>query len=50
MRRHCLPHKGAPDIGEKIADVLQVKKGETTPDYKFTHKTVACLGTCFWRL
>ncbi|WP_347275074.1 NAD(P)H-dependent oxidoreductase subunit E [Candidatus Kuenenia sp.] len=39
--------KGAPDIGEKIADVLQVEEGETTPDYKFTHKTVACLGTCF---
>jgi len=39
--------KGAPDIGGKIMDTLQVKEGEMTSDYNFTYKTVACLGTCF---
>lgn len=39
--------KGAPDIKKKISDVLQVEEGETTSDYKFTYKPVACLGTCF---
>lgn len=39
--------KGAPEIGKKIMDTFQVKEGEMTPDYNFTYKTVACLGTCF---
>lgn len=39
--------KGAPDIKKKISDVLHIREGETTPDYKFTYKPVACLGTCF---
>lgn len=39
--------KGAPDIKKKISEVLQIHEGETTPDYKFTYKPVACVGTCF---
>jgi len=39
--------KGAPEIGGKIMDTLEVKEGEMTSDYNFTYKTVACLGTCF---
>ena len=33
--------KGADDVK------LNVDDGETTPDYRFTLETVACIGTCF---
>jgi NADH-quinone oxidoreductase subunit E len=39
--------KGADDIKQKMKDVLNVDDGETTPDYRFTLETVACIGTCF---
>ncbi|MDR4507608.1 MAG: NADH-quinone oxidoreductase subunit NuoE [Candidatus Brocadiaceae bacterium] len=39
--------KGAPDIEKRIADILQVEEGQTTQDYKFTYKAVACIGACF---
>ncbi|MFN3467877.1 MAG: NAD(P)H-dependent oxidoreductase subunit E, partial [Candidatus Brocadiales bacterium] len=29
-----------------IGELLGVKEGETTADYKFTLESVACLGTC----
>jgi len=38
--------KGAPDIRDIIEDALDIQDGETTQDYKFTYKTVACVGTC----
>ncbi|MDR4509234.1 MAG: NADH-quinone oxidoreductase subunit NuoE [Candidatus Brocadiaceae bacterium] len=39
--------KGAPDIDKKITEVLDIRVGATTQDYKFTYNTAACLGTCF---
>jgi NADH-quinone oxidoreductase subunit E len=39
--------KGAEDVKQKIKDLLNVKEGETTPDYQFTLETIACFGTCF---
>jgi len=39
--------KGADDVKQKMKDVLHVDDGETTPDYRFTLETVACIGTCF---
>ena len=39
--------KGADDVKRKLRDVLEIKEGETTPDYQFTLETVACIGTCF---
>jgi len=34
-------------VKQKMKDVLHVDDGETTPDYRFTLETVACIGTCF---
>jgi len=30
-----------------IEKILNIKDGQTTPDFKFTLQTVRCLGTCF---
>ena len=38
--------RGANDIVSFIEDRLQIKDGETTPDGKFTLRTVECLGSC----
>lgn len=38
--------RGADDIVEHIGKKLGIKNGETTPDGKFTLKTVECLGSC----
>jgi NADH-quinone oxidoreductase subunit E len=38
--------RGADDIIEHIEKKLGIKNGETTPDGKFTLKTVECLGSC----
>ena len=37
---------GAEDIVRHLEQMLGIKKGETTPDGKFTLKTVECLGSC----
>ena len=37
---------GAEDIVRHLEQKLGIKKGETTPDGKFTLKTVECLGSC----
>lgn len=39
--------KGAEGVKQKLRDELQIREGETTPDYQFTLETVACIGTCF---
>lgn len=39
--------KGAKNVLNRIKTKLGIEDGETTPDYKFTIETVACLGTCF---
>ena len=36
-----------PAVVNKTEGSLGIKEDETTPDYKFTLETVACLGTCF---
>lgn len=38
--------RGADDIVEHLEKKLGIKVGETTPDGKFTLKTVECLGSC----
>jgi NADH-quinone oxidoreductase subunit E len=38
--------RGANDIVEHIEKRLGIKDGETTPDGKFTLRTVECLGSC----
>ncbi len=38
--------RGANDVVEHIEKKLNIKDGETTPDGKFTLKTVECLGSC----
>ncbi|MBN1155497.1 NAD(P)H-dependent oxidoreductase subunit E [candidate division KSB1 bacterium] len=38
--------RGAEPILEEIERKLDIKAGETTPDNKFTLKTVNCLGAC----
>jgi NADH-quinone oxidoreductase subunit E len=38
--------RGADDIVAHIEKKLGIKNGETTPDGKFTLKTVECLGSC----
>lgn len=37
---------GAEDIVRHLEQKLGIKKGQTTPDGKFTLKTVECLGSC----
>lgn len=38
--------RGAEDIVKHIEKRLGIKEGETTPDGKFTLRTVECLGSC----
>ena len=38
--------RGAVRVMEKIEEELGIKRGETTPDHKFTLETVNCLGAC----
>jgi len=38
--------RGADKVVEKIEEDLGIKRGETTPDLKFTLETVNCLGAC----
>ena len=38
--------RGAYDIVHHIENRLGIKEGETTPDGKFTLRTVECLGSC----
>ena len=37
---------GARDILETAENCLGIKKGQTTPDYKFSLERVACVGSC----
>ena len=39
--------KGSRSIIRLMQRELDLKEGETTPDYQFTLETVACLGACF---
>ena len=38
--------RGAPELLNKLEDMLSVESGETTEDGKFTLQTVNCLGAC----
>jgi NADH-quinone oxidoreductase subunit E len=38
--------RGSDKVLEKIEEELGIKRGETTPDLKFTLETVNCLGAC----
>ena len=38
--------RGAPAIVEEVERLLDIKRGETTKDKKFSLETVNCLGTC----
>lgn len=38
--------RGAPQLLEKVTDVLKIKPGETDHDQRFTLTTVNCLGCC----
>ncbi|HHT9139633.1 MAG TPA: NADH-quinone oxidoreductase subunit NuoE family protein [Candidatus Tripitaka californicus] len=38
--------RGAEKVKSRIGELLGVKDGETTVDYRFTLESVACLGTC----
>lgn len=38
--------RGAEKVKARIGELLSVKDGETTADYRFTMESVACLGTC----
>lgn len=38
--------RGSGKVLEKIEEELGVKRGETTPDLKFTLETVNCVGAC----
>lgn len=39
--------KGGRSILRMLKKELNLNEGETTPDYRFTLETVACLGACF---
>lgn len=39
--------KGSRSLIRLMKKELDLKEGETTPDYQFTLETVACLGACF---
>ena len=39
--------KGGRTILRLMQKELDLKEGETSPDYQFTLETVACLGACF---
>ncbi len=38
--------KGAPQIVEKLKEILEVEEGQSTPDGLFQFETVRCLGCC----
>ncbi len=38
--------RGAENVKNRIGELLGIKDGETTGDYRFTLESVACLGTC----
>lgn len=38
--------RGGKSVKETVEKTLEISEGETTPDYKFTLETVACLGAC----
>lgn len=38
--------RGGKQVRKAVQQVLGVEENETTPDYKFTFETVACLGAC----
>jgi NADH:ubiquinone oxidoreductase subunit E len=39
--------KGSRSILRFVKKELELNEGETSPDYRFTLETVACLGACF---
>jgi NADH:ubiquinone oxidoreductase subunit E len=39
--------KGAKNVLARIKARLGIQDGETSPDYKYSLETVACLGACF---
>lgn len=38
--------RGGKNIRKAVEQYLGIVEGETTPDFKFTFETVACLGAC----
>jgi NADH-quinone oxidoreductase subunit E len=38
--------RGGKNVLKAVQRTLGIKEGETTPDFKFTFETVACLGAC----
>lgn len=38
--------KGSESLVRMMKRQLEINEGETTPDYRFTLETAACLGTC----
>jgi NADH-quinone oxidoreductase subunit E len=38
--------RGGKQVLKSVQQVLKIGEGETTPDFKFTFETVACLGAC----
>jgi NADH-quinone oxidoreductase subunit E len=38
--------RGGKQVLKSVQQVLDIGEGETTPDFKFTFETVACLGAC----
>ena len=38
--------RGSVNLLQRIVNILQIKPGDTTPDYRFTLDTVNCLGCC----
>jgi len=38
--------RGAEKVNAKLEELLNIKNGETTADYKFTLESVGCVGTC----
>jgi NADH:ubiquinone oxidoreductase subunit E len=38
--------RGGKHVLKAVEQALELNEGETTPDFKFTFETVACLGAC----
>ncbi len=38
--------RGGKHVLRAVEQALELNEGETTPDFKFTFETVACLGAC----
>jgi NADH-quinone oxidoreductase E subunit len=38
--------RGGKNVLKAVQQALGISEGETTPDFKFTFETVACLGAC----